>query len=60
MMCAADLVLRGVTTRWAEHVARVGEERNACRVLVGKPEGKRPLYFHSASLRCATFVWIVV
>jgi hypothetical protein len=25
------------------HVARMGEERNAYRILVGKPEGKRPL-----------------
>ena len=24
-------------------MARMGEERGACRVLVGKPEGKRPL-----------------
>jgi hypothetical protein len=29
--------------RWAEHVARMGEERNVYRVLIGKPEGKRPL-----------------
>jgi hypothetical protein len=29
--------------RWAGHVARMGEERNVYRVLVGKPEGKRPL-----------------
>jgi hypothetical protein len=26
--------------RWAVHVARMGEERNVDRVLVGKPEGK--------------------
>jgi hypothetical protein len=25
------------------HVARMGEKRNAYRILVGKPEGKRPL-----------------
>jgi hypothetical protein len=25
------------------HVARMGEERKVCKVLVGKPEGKRPL-----------------
>ena len=31
------------TVRWAGHVARMGEERGAYRVLVGKPEGKRPL-----------------
>ncbi|KAJ4447609.1 hypothetical protein ANN_09616 [Periplaneta americana] len=29
--------------RWAEHVARVGEFRNAYRVLDGRPERKRPL-----------------
>jgi hypothetical protein len=29
--------------RWAGHVARMGEERNLCKVLAGKPEGKRPL-----------------
>ena len=28
---------------WAEHVARMVEERGVCRVFVGKPEGKRPL-----------------
>jgi hypothetical protein len=29
--------------RWAGHVARMGEKRNAYRILVGKTEGKRPL-----------------
>jgi hypothetical protein len=29
--------------RWAGHVARMGEERKVYMVLVGKPEGKRPL-----------------
>jgi hypothetical protein len=29
--------------RWAGLVARMGEERNVYKVLVGKPEGKRPL-----------------
>jgi hypothetical protein len=29
--------------RWAGHVARRGEKRNAYRLLVGKPEGRRPL-----------------
>jgi hypothetical protein len=29
--------------RWAGHVARMGEERNAYRLLAGKPEVKRPL-----------------
>jgi hypothetical protein len=29
--------------RWVGHVARMGDKRNAYRLLVGKPEGKRPL-----------------
>jgi hypothetical protein len=29
--------------RWAGHVVRIGEKRNACRTLVGMPDGKRPL-----------------
>jgi hypothetical protein len=29
--------------RWTGHVASMGEKRNAYRILVGKPEGKRPL-----------------
>jgi len=29
--------------RWAGHVARMGEEKGVYRVLVGKPDGKRPL-----------------
>jgi hypothetical protein len=29
--------------KWAGHVARMGEERKFYKVLMGKPEGKRPL-----------------
>jgi hypothetical protein len=29
--------------RWVGHVVHMGEMRNAYRILVGKPEGKRPL-----------------
>jgi len=29
--------------RWAENIARIGERRGAYMVLVGKPEGKKPL-----------------
>jgi hypothetical protein len=29
--------------KWAGHVARIGEKRNAYKLLVGKPEGKRSL-----------------
>jgi len=36
-------VVKSRRMRWAGHVARMGEERGVQRVLVGKPEGKRPL-----------------
>ena len=39
-------VIKSRRMRWAGHVARMGEERGAYRVLVGKPEGKRPLGRH--------------
>jgi hypothetical protein len=29
--------------RWTGHVARMGEKKNAYRIVVGKQEGKRPL-----------------
>jgi len=36
-------VVKSRRMRWAEHVARMGEDRGVHRVLVGKPEGKKPL-----------------
>jgi hypothetical protein len=36
-------IMKSRRIRWAGHVARMGEKRNAYRLLVGKPEGKRPL-----------------
>ena len=36
-------VIKSRRMRWAGHVARMGEERGVYKVLVGKPEGKRPL-----------------
>jgi hypothetical protein len=36
-------VIKSRRMRWAGHVARMGEGRGAYRVLVGRPEGKRPL-----------------
>jgi hypothetical protein len=36
-------IIRLRKMRWAGHVARMGEKLNACRVLVGKPEGKGPV-----------------
>jgi hypothetical protein len=36
-------VVKSRSMKWAGRVARMGEERGVHRVLVGKPEGKRPL-----------------
>jgi hypothetical protein len=36
-------IIKSTRMRLAGHVARMGEKRNVYRLLVGKPEGKRPL-----------------
>jgi hypothetical protein len=36
-------IIKSGRMRWAGHVARIGWKKNVYRVLVGKPEGKRPL-----------------
>jgi hypothetical protein len=36
-------MIKSGRTRWAGHVASMRAKRNACRILVGMPEGKRPL-----------------
>jgi hypothetical protein len=36
-------IIKSRRIRWAGHVAQTGEKRNVYRLLVGKPEGKRPL-----------------
>ena len=36
-------VIKSKRIRWAGHVAHMGEERGVYRVLVGKPEVRRPL-----------------
>ena len=45
MYCSPNIVqvIKSRIMRWSGHVARVGEERGVYRVLVGKPEGRRPL-----------------
>ena len=35
-------MIKSKKIRWAGHEARMGEKRGVYRVLVGKPEGKRP------------------
>jgi hypothetical protein len=36
-------IIKSRRMRWVGHVARMGDKRNVYRLLVGKPEGKRPL-----------------
>jgi hypothetical protein len=36
-------ILFGVRMRWTGHLARIGKRINVCRILVGKPKGRRPL-----------------
>ena len=45
LYCSPNIVrvIKSRRMRWAGHVARMGEEMGVYRVLVGKPEGKRPL-----------------
>ena len=45
LYCSPNIVrvIKSRRMRWAGHVARMGEGIGVYRVLVGKPEGKRPL-----------------
>ena len=45
LYCSPDIVqvTKSRRMRWAGHVAHMGEKRGIYRVLVGKPEGKRPV-----------------
>ena len=43
LYCSPSKRLIKSSMRWAGHVARIGHRRGAYRVLVGRPEGKRPL-----------------
>jgi hypothetical protein len=43
-------MIKSERMRWAGHVAGVVEKRNSYRLLVGKPEGKRPQ--RRSGLRC--------
>jgi hypothetical protein len=36
-------MIKSIKMRWVGHVARMGEKRNTYRILVEKPERKRPL-----------------
>jgi len=45
LYCSPNIiwVIRSRRTRWAGHVARMGDKRGAYSILVGRPEGKRSL-----------------
>jgi hypothetical protein len=45
LYCSPSMIriIKSRGMRWVEHVARMGEKRNAYRILVGKPEGKKPI-----------------
>jgi hypothetical protein len=46
MLFSSPNIIRQIKSkrlRWTGHMARMGEERNVYKVLMGKPEGNRPL-----------------
>jgi hypothetical protein len=48
-MYSSPIIIRAIKLRrlgWAGHVARIGDSRGAYRILVGKPEGRKPLGLH--------------
>jgi hypothetical protein len=59
--CKCDIffirMITSRTMRWAGNVADMGEKRHVCRILVGKPEGKRPLGGQDLSGRII-FKWV--
>jgi hypothetical protein len=51
-------IMKSRRMRWAGHVARIGENMNTHKLLVGKPEGKRPL--ERPRRRCVDNIRMVV
>jgi hypothetical protein len=43
---ASTITVINQRIKWAGQIARMGKKKNAYKVLVGKPEGKRPLGRH--------------
>jgi hypothetical protein len=48
LYCTSNIIrtMKSRKVRWAGHIACMAEKPNACRVFVGKPEGKRPVGRH--------------
>ena len=42
-LCSLISQSKNSMSRWAGHVARMGDDRGVYRVLLGKPEGRRPM-----------------
>jgi hypothetical protein len=40
---SSSSMVKSIRMRWTGHVVRIGKTRNAYKILVGRPEGKRPL-----------------
>jgi len=51
-------VIKSRRMRWAGHVARMGKGRGVYRVLVRKPEGRRPLGRPSREVECGCVDWM--
>jgi hypothetical protein len=51
-------MIKSRRTRWVRNVVRKGMMRNVCTILVGKPEGKRPVERHRHKLRMI-LTWIL-
>jgi hypothetical protein len=51
LYCSPNIirVIKSRRLKWAGYVARMGERRAAYRVLVGKPQGRRPLGRHKST-----------
>jgi hypothetical protein len=43
MICSIIRIMKSRKMIWAGHVGRMGKKGNAYRLLMGNPEGKRPL-----------------
>jgi hypothetical protein len=64
VLCTPHYIIRVIKSRmsWAGHVARMGKTRTASRVLVGRPEGMKPLRIRSRrrddiKLNCKEVRW---